>query len=295
MAKESAKSTDQIGKLLEERQTIEQWLERLSLAADKAPSHVKERVESDYRKRLEEVVTELQSHREGISEELERKRTKREGLSDQEKDGEERLAEGELRHSVGEFDDNRWSEMKDEILDSLVKVRDELESVGEEVSKLEEVMADIERQPEPSDAEELEALIAIPEIPEVDDELEDDLKAPSGAATSTAEEEPAVAEAEPRPSFDELEFIRSVTEDAKAGPSSTRASGEIAVPPEVVEEQPVAQSQSSIGAEGVTSFADDSAQPKKAAAKTLKCTECGTMNLPTEWYCERCGAELAAL
>ena len=28
--------------------------------------------------------------------------------------------------------------------------------------------------------------------------------------------------------------------------------------------------------------------------KTLRCTECGTMNLPTEWYCERCGGELAA-
>jgi uncharacterized OB-fold protein len=30
-------------------------------------------------------------------------------------------------------------------------------------------------------------------------------------------------------------------------------------------------------------------------AKTLKCKECGTMNLATEWYCESCGAELAAL
>ena len=29
--------------------------------------------------------------------------------------------------------------------------------------------------------------------------------------------------------------------------------------------------------------------------KTLKCSECGAMNYPTEWYCERCGAELASL
>jgi len=27
--------------------------------------------------------------------------------------------------------------------------------------------------------------------------------------------------------------------------------------------------------------------------KTLVCTECGTKNLPSEWYCEKCGAELA--
>ena len=29
--------------------------------------------------------------------------------------------------------------------------------------------------------------------------------------------------------------------------------------------------------------------------KTLKCGECGAMNYATEWYCERCGAELSAL
>ena len=37
-------------------------------------------------------------------------------------------------------------------------------------------------------------------------------------------------------------------------------------------------------------------RPSQAAVpKTLKCGECGTLNRPTEWYCERCGAELAAL
>ena len=38
--------------------------------------------------------------------------------------------------------------------------------------------------------------------------------------------------------------------------------------------------------------------PKRGSAsvpKTLKCGECGTLNRPTEWYCERCRAELAAL
>jgi hypothetical protein len=30
------------------------------------------------------------------------------------------------------------------------------------------------------------------------------------------------------------------------------------------------------------------------AVKSLRCQECGTLNYPTEWYCERCGGELAA-
>jgi len=29
--------------------------------------------------------------------------------------------------------------------------------------------------------------------------------------------------------------------------------------------------------------------------KTLKCSECGSLNYATEWYCERCGSELSAL
>jgi hypothetical protein len=29
--------------------------------------------------------------------------------------------------------------------------------------------------------------------------------------------------------------------------------------------------------------------------KTLKCRDCGSMNDPSEWYCERCGAELSAM
>ncbi len=38
---------------------------------------------------------------------------------------------------------------------------------------------------------------------------------------------------------------------------------------------------------GAAAAADD-------AARSLKCQECGWMNYPTEWYCEKCGGELAA-
>ena len=32
-----------------------------------------------------------------------------------------------------------------------------------------------------------------------------------------------------------------------------------------------------------------------STGKTLRCAECGTLNYPTEWYCERCGGELASV
>ena len=48
-----------------------------------------------------------------------------------------------------------------------------------------------------------------------------------------------------------------------------------------------------------TLMADDSPlgapTPRTSQAiRSLKCQECGTLNFPTEWYCERCGGELAA-
>lgn len=36
------------------------------------------------------------------------------------------------------------------------------------------------------------------------------------------------------------------------------------------------------------------AAPEADAQRTLKCQECGWMNVPTEWYCEKCGGELSA-
>jgi len=69
---------------------------------------------------------------------------------------------------------------------------------------------------------------------------------------------PAAADADP---FDDLAFLRSVTETSPGGSSQS--------------------------ARGATSAGTE-------PQKTLRCTECGTMNFPTEWYCERCGGELAA-
>ena len=44
-----------------------------------------------------------------------------------------------------------------------------------------------------------------------------------------------------------------------------------------------------------SSFAGHSAPEPNPQQRTLRCEECGEMNYPTEWYCERCGGELAAM
>ena len=108
---------------------------------------------------------------------------------------------------------------------------------------------------------------------------------------------------------DELAFLKSVTAEPPA-PSPKRASGgfpKAAEPPPAPTPAPAPPAPAAASTPFVTSepFASKTQvavpDPGKdrasqgSAPKTLKCGECGTMNRPTEWYCERCGAELAAL
>jgi hypothetical protein len=103
---------------------------------------------------------------------------------------------------------------------------------------------------------------------------------------------------------DELAFLKSVTEDDKHGPKASRASGQQRVPeaikpPSSLDDNipPVAPTRPpvDVGAAGVAPIDKDGPGKRLTAAldKSLKCKECGTMNLPTEWYCEKCGAELS--
>ena len=293
MVSDPGKSIEKIKTICEERQQIELWLERLAQAENKAPDHVKQKVEADYRRRLDDVVSELRAHRDEVSEILEGQRSLRDGLKDQESEATERLAEAELRYTVGEFDEGKWSDTKASIEESWTKIRDELEGVEQEVGELEEVMALIEGGGRGKAEKAVSHSAARPAEPEVT-ELEAVLAPP------VPEEAEPPAEPEDitvgKTSLDELEFLRSVTEDRSHGPAPERASGEMTIPEAVTDPgTAVRKASAAVGAEGVTSFGDADGQPKKAAAKTLKCGECGSMNLPTEWYCERCGAELAAL
>lgn len=68
--------------------------------------------------------------------------------------------------------------------------------------------------------------------------------------------------------FDDLAFLRSVIDQGGEGTTTSAATE----------------------GGGAGTSAGAAGEPQK----TLRCTECSTMNLPTEWYCERCGGELAA-
>jgi len=271
MPRAPSKSTEIIQRLLEERRQYEAWIARLNDSADATPGHVRARVRADYEARLAAVTEELKAHAESARQAIEEKRYLRGELQKKEARAAEKLTETELRHAVGEYDESQWEQVHKDVLAELVSVREDLQSVEADIHKLQELDALVSHRPAPP---------------------------PKAAPTLS----PPSPQRPPHPGpekiavEDELAFIKSVTEDDKSAPSERRASGAQFQPviPGDPPRTPMAGPRAATPApEPVVPEAPDDADEE--AAKTLQCRECGTMNLPTEWYCEQCGAELAAV
>lgn len=287
-----AKTTDteaSIEALLEQRSQYEEWLLRLDTSGDKASPAVRQRVRGDYQARLDAVMEQLRGRGAVIAEELERQHASQAEVDRERRAAEEALAEAEVRHSVGEFDEGEWKRLNDQSRREIEQFRSRLRSIGAEITRLTEVQALIAaprsgaaaapappaaappapRAPKPQVVEQA------PLVTHVGEEFDE---------TEPAEPPPPKSpRAQPEPSGargDELEFLKSVSDEEPSRAAGRRPS-----------------SPSSGPTATATPKAPEPTTSKAASgvAKTLKCGECGTLNRPTEWYCERCGAELAGV
>jgi len=287
--------------LLQQRAQFEQWLARLDAAGDKAPPAVRQRVRADYEARLKGVIDELRGHAATISEELERHRGAQAELDRERRQAEEALAEAEVRHAVGEHSEDEWRNINDQSQSNLGRLRQELNTVGDEISRLAEVQSLIAPPPRRPEAAQSPAPKAeVVELPAAEPVLQPELEIERGTPPSQAPSpHPAPSASRPTPTprrepasaappGDELAFLKSVSEEERK-PASRRPSnpggGSGHSGSRAVEASAPAAGHGAPAGKTATS----------TGAKTLKCAECGTLNRPTEWYCERCGGELAGL
>jgi hypothetical protein len=281
MAKPTTDTEATIESLLEQRSQYEEWILRLDTSGDKASPAVRERVRGDYEARLESVMEQLRGHGAGIAEELERQHASQAELDRQRRAAEEALAEAEVRHTVGEYSEDEWRRHNDQSRKGIEQLRTRLREIGAEITRLTEVQALISGSgtlaaapppPPPSPP----ARTARPEIIEQ-----------SPFVTHLADEPvpapPPAPKAPSPPLTDELAFLKSVSDDE---PSRTaRRPSNPGMPAQTATAPP----------RSAEPAAPAPAKVATGVAKTLKCGECGTLNRPTEWYCERCGAELAGV
>ena len=273
--------------LLEQRSQYEEWLLRLDTSGEKAPPAVRQRVRGDYEARLESVMEQLRGRGAAIGEELERQHASQAELDRERRAAEEALAEAEVRHTVGEYGEDEWRKLSEESRKGIEQLRTRLRAIGSEISRLTEIQALLlaprggaAAPPPPPPAQPARA--SRPEIIEQ-----------SPFMTHLAEEpEPAPAQPAPRsapsrpeaPQGDELAFLKSVSDEEPARPARRTSNPSMPSPVATAPPRPPEPATPAV--------------PGKVAsgvAKTLKCGECGTLNRPTEWYCERCGAELAGV
>lgn len=292
----SPDTDDSIEGLLEQRTRFEQWLAKLDASGDKAPAAVRQKVRADYESRLRGVIDRLRGHSTTIAEELQRHQASRSDLDGRRRGAEEELAEAEVRYAVGEFTEDEWTRIREESERRLTGLRDQLQSVGGEITRLAEVQALISAAPKRSEAAPA-AQAPAPAAPPKEEMIErSPPPPPPPPAAEPAPVEPAAAQRMPKPprpqpepahaapaESDELAFLKSVADEERKPSGSRRSNPGAAAPVQASRavETPAAPSSGKAGAPGV--------------AKTLKCAECGTLNRPTEWYCERCGAELAGI
>ena len=279
--------------LLEQRTQYEEWLAKLDNSGDKAPPAVRERIRGDYESRLQSVMEQLRGRGSAISEELERHHASQAELDRQRRAAEEALAESEVRHSVGEYTEDEWRRVSDQSRREIEQLRAQLRSVGAEITRLTQVQsliaaprtaapASAPPAAVPRPAPKPEVIEQAPFVTHVADPMADPAAPPPRTAPQapTPQPEPAASE------VDELTFLKSVSdEEPRAAPRRTAASGSSSTATSAPPREPEVQAPSPAS----------SSKAAAAVAKTLKCGDCGTLNRPTEWYCERCGAELAGV
>ena len=326
-------SQQAVAALFAERQRYEGWLAALEAKRTSTPPHIFERVHADYAARLQRVIEQFREHRGVIQAMADALADRLAELEIEDVKQRDARVEAELRAAVGEFTAAECQECVRRAEDVRATIAGERSNLMAELSRLRALLdtdgAPVRSRGEPAAAPSHGAgatptsvRVVSPSAPAEQPVADrDTVEAANGGSDGSS-------------SFDELDFLESVVGpvgdksgedpgDALEPPpersqpqrtASTAHSTEPGSPPSIPprfttgtaagvatgdevrgnpEVNRVARGADAGSARSRTpSFLRDSAQEQ---VKTLRCQECQTMNYPTEWYCERCGAELAAL
>jgi TolA-binding protein len=273
MAERDPVSLDALNGLLKERQRYEEWLAALEEKRSSTSDAVYQRVHSDYQMRLREVSGKLAERAGELRQNIDVLTSRLEEISRQETQQREARQEAELRAAVGEYTDKQWKEIGGAWDKELTRLAKERSAIDTQLGELNRIFAVSVKEKEQegfgaqrtgeatrSPISPVVPRAAIPEPPTLN---------PPSRIEQSRPQAPSGPPAGARSPFDNFPVLRPAT----STPPATTA---VATPPSVPK-------------------AGGSHDPRAEQHKTLKCPECGAANYPTEWYCERCGGELATM
>ena len=215
----------------------------------------------------------------------------------------EGLQEAELRAAVGEYEPGQWDQIRTDAESALEKIAADRQGLDSQLSELRAIQKLSEMgpggslepvQPAPAAATQPAEIAVAPLAPAREPETRvPEVPAASAPAPQTEQQQSAghragtAAAYRPQPEPQEPPPSAPVPDSVPLEPiaSAANAAAGAAARPRSMK--------SPTGGVSAVKARSEAARPD--AAKTLKCPECGTANYPTEWYCERCGGELATM
>jgi hypothetical protein len=298
-----------------ERAKYEAFLRELDKGGSSKPAHVVAKVRADYTAKLTGTVEQLKANHDVLTGHAATLATKLQMLEESERQIVDEHAEAELRKQVGELSEIDWELSSKKAESQLMKIKQEQQVTAADINRIREVIVGVsatELLAKPVVVDELAFLKSVvgsgtgqmqtarPAPPRAS--VVRPLGPPPGAPTPAPP--PAPPPPPPKESLIEPDPMSVLNPPAMATPiAGMKLVARPAPPKESIIEQPA--SDVKINARNVddaplaANVPDGDIQLKSRGAasqkKTLKCAECGTLNTPSEWYCERCGAELAQL
>ena len=299
-------------------------MRELEAKREQTPSKVFARVHADYTNRLNAVAEQLRQHAKSMQQHAGNLMAKLRELEATSKKLEDDLAESQIRRQVGELSANEFDSFSKKAQREIARLEDDQERIADDLNRIRHMLGgrrasadEEEDRPRTSqDFDELEFLQSV-----VGTNTPAAMPVPR-ATPSSAPQAPTIARpAAPAPAPSATSGpVKTLPPQPAPAPSAT--SGPVktlppqpALPPVLTQpigaqlmgnqpetpEAPAQRPSSPLsGAEPRQPTPPDGPLAIRASGaleqpKTLKCAECGSMNFPSEWYCERCGAELAAI
>ena len=331
MTKESQPGLENVAALILDRQRIENWLATLDARRDSTPDNVYQRVRGDYAARLHTITEQLMARSAALKAHVEHLTGRLTQFETEAKRLREVRAESELRMQVGELGVADWNVKARECDEGVARLTEAQAIARASLAQAREILAMVSGQangglssstplPRTSRPVSLEQIGGTPNgaskltpgsAPNMD-EMEflksvvggGGAAGGAGAAGGPPQPPPTTKDGIPMPNTIDLEaegapdlgesMLNRMNQRAKSG--NLREDGDAdSLLKDVGTAKP--GSKPSPLAANVTESNPIVLKPQGGPErhKTLKCGECGTMNYPTEWYCERCGAELAAV
>jgi len=268
---------DEIINLQEERKNLLNKLQLLEEKKGTVKESVFNKVKGDYEKKLKEIEKQLSEKSGELSSQLEECLAKIKDIESQKTSLDEQLEEIDLRYSVGEYTEDQYNSLTEELKNRIGQLEQELEELKKQEEELSSIVGETPKE---------ETEISIEEginIPLQGEEKED----VSGEASAPEEVLPEVPEGE------KLAEEIFTGEEATVEELNEVVPEEEAVKPDVQKsEEPKAESKETeedwlAGLEKELGVGEG-----KEEEEYIVCPKCGFKNKPDAWYCENCGAEL---